>query len=264
MTPDPTARDPRPTTRDPHPDRITYGDFADILKPDSKWVQAGFQTPDGFWEYREPNALILVQNGRLRVTAVPLTRGNDQVQILDNAKHMYFSRERFEVPDDGEISVETEITARVINGTPDDLYDGFVSLNLLDFTTGLAIDFFVCNEKFATVYARLPFPGTVIEDGAPGRPNVFAIFKEIPLPNGPQRPHRYKITYSKADDTFSWYVNGELVNRETNAPVKMHGFICALGLMTEKDIRDGKSVSCHGQGLIGEWAPLEITKTRPE
>lgn len=242
-------------------ERIVYGDFADILKPDSKWVQAGFQTPDGFWEYREPNALVLVQNGKLRVTAVPLTRAHDGVQILDNAKHMYFSRERFAVPGDGEISVETEITARVINGVPEDLYDGFVSLNLLDFSTGLALDFFVCNEKFATVYARLPFPGTAIEGERSGKPKVFALFKELPLPDGPQQPHRYRITYSKAEDIISWYVNDELVNRETGVPVKMDGFLCALGLMTEKDIRDGKSASLHGQGLIGEWSPLVITKS---
>jgi hypothetical protein len=240
-------------------ERIVVGGFADILKPDSNWVQAGFQTPDGFWEYREPNALILVQNDKLRVAAVPLTRSHDGVQILDNAKHMYFSRERFGVPDEGEISVETEITARVMNGVPEDLYDGFVSLNLLDFTTGLAIDFFVCNEKYATVYARLPFPGVTIEPGGPGKPNVFALFKELPLPDGPQQPHRYTITYSKAEDTLSWYVNGTLVNREVEVPVKMDGFVCALGLMTEKDIRDGKSGSLHGQGLIGEWTPVVIT-----
>ncbi len=241
-------------------ERLVYGDFADILKPDSKWLQAGFQTPDGFWEYREPNALVLVQNDRLRVTAVPLTRSHNGVQILDNAKHMYFSGERFAVPDEGEISVETEIIAHVLNGTPDDLYDGFVSLNLLDFATGLAIDFFVCNEKFATVYARLPFPGVTIDDEPTGKPKVFALFKELPLPEGPQQGHRYKITYSKSEDTLSWYVNGQLVNRETGVPVKMDGFLCALGLMTEKDIRDGKSTSLHGQGLIGEWSPLVITK----
>jgi hypothetical protein len=242
-------------------DRVVYGDFADILKPESKWVQAGFPTPDGFWEYREPNALILVQNGKLRVTAVPLTRANDTVQILDNAKHMYFSRERFTVPEDGEISVETEISARVLNGMPDDLYDGFVSLNLLDFNTGLAIDFFVCNEKFATVYARLPFPGVSLDGPDTGKPKVFALFKELPLPGGLQQPHRYKITYSRAEDTFGWYVNDELVNQETGVPVKMDGFLCALGIMTEKDIRDGKSASLHGQGVIGEWTPLVITKT---
>ncbi len=240
-------------------EQLVYGDFADILKPDSRWVQAGFQTPDGFWEYREPNALVLVQNGRLRVTAVPLTRSHDGVQILDNAKHMYFSRERFAVPDDGEIGVETEITARVVNGTPDDLYDGFVSLNLLDFSTGLALDFFVCNEKFATVYARLPFPGTSLDGDGGGKPKAFAIFKELPLPLGPQQPHRYQITYSKAEDAVSWFVNGELVNCETGVPAKMDGFLCALGLMTEKDIRGGKSASLHGQGVMGEWAPLLIT-----
>jgi hypothetical protein len=242
-------------------DRIILGDFADILKPDSVWQQAGFQTPDGFWEYREPNAMVLVQNNRLRVAAVPLTRSHDGVQILDNAKHMYFSRERIDVPDGGEISIETEITARVMNGVADDLYDGFVSLNLLDFTTGLAIDFFVCNEKFATVYARLPFPGVVIEGDTPGRPKAFALFKELPLPDGQQQPHRYRITYSKSDDTLEWHVNDQLVNRETNVPAKMHGFTVALGLMTEKDIRDGKSVSLHGQGVIGQWSPVVVTHT---
>lgn len=243
-------------------ERTVIGGFADILKQDGLWMQAGFQTPDGFWEYREPNAMVLVQNDRLRVAAIPLTRSHDGVQILDNAKHMYFTRERVAVPDDGELSIETEITARIINNVAEDLYDGFVSMNLLDFTTGLAIDFFVCNEKFATVYARLPFPGVTI-DGAdtPGKPKVFAIFKELPLPNGPQQPHRYKITYSKADDAFSWYVNDQLVNRETGVPVKMDGFTCAMGLMTEKEIREGKSVSLHGQGIIGEWSPFVITTT---
>lgn len=244
-------------------ERTVLGSYVDLLKPDGPWVQAGFETPDGFWEYREPDAMVLVQNDRLRVAAVPYTRSHDGVQILDNAKHMYFSRQRFEPPDDGEISVETTIRAQVINGTPEDLYDGFVSLNLLDFSTGLALDFFVCNEKYATVYARLPFPGTQIEAGRPGKPNVFALFKELPLPDGPQQPHRYRITYSKADDTVSWYVNDELVNRETDVPVKMDGFLCALGLMTEKDIQNGKSVSLHGQGLIGEWDPLVITKGTP-
>ena len=204
--------------------------------------------------------MVLVQNDRLRVAAVPYTRSHDAVQILDNAKHMYFSRRRFDVPDDGTISVELEITARIVNGVPEDLYDGFVSINLLDFSTGLAIDFFVCNEKYATVYARLPFPGVSLDgDAPPGRPKVFALFKERPLPLGPQQPHRYKITYSKADDTFCWYVNDELVNQETQVPVKMDGFLCALGLMSEKEIQNGKSVSLHGQGAIGEWSPVVIT-----
>jgi hypothetical protein len=54
-------------------------------------------------------------------------------------------------------------------------------------------------------------------------------------------------------------VEGQPVNHEVNVP-KMETFIAALGMMTEKDIVDGKSVSCHGQGLTAEWSPLTITK----
>src|SRR5581483_11183680 len=134
---------------------IVYGDFADLLKPESKWAIGGFPG----WEFREPDAVVVVQNGRLRVAAVPLTRGNGVVQILDNAKHMYFSKETFAVPAGGSITVELDIRAQKFNGVPDDFYDGFVSLNLLDFSTGIAVDFFVSNEAYATVYARLPSRG---------------------------------------------------------------------------------------------------------
>ena len=231
---------------------ITYGGYADLLKPESKWVIGGFPG----WEFREPDAVVVVQNGRLRVGAVPLTRGNGFVQILDNAKHMYFSKERFAVPPGGEVTCELEIRAQKFNGVADDFYDGFVSFNMLDFTTGIAIDFFVSNECFATVYARLPFPGSPAPDGDGQK--YFALFKEQPLPNGPQQTHRYRITYNQGSDELFFYVEDTLVNHEVNVP-KMESFIAALGLMTEKDIVDGKSVSCHGQGIAGEWSELRIT-----
>ena len=229
-----------------------YGDFADLLKPDSKWVIGGFPG----WEFREPDAVVVVQNGKLRVAAVPLTRSNAGVQILDNAKHMYFSKETFRVPEGGGITVELDIRAQKLDGIADDFYDGFVSVNLLDFSTGMAIDFFVSNECFATVYARLPFPGTTVADGAGQK--YFGLFKEQPLPNGPRQEHHYAITYDQGASELRFYVEGALVNREVDVP-KMESFIAALGLMTEKDITDGRSVSCHGQGLVGEWSPLTIT-----
>jgi hypothetical protein len=237
----------------PGVETMVYGDFADLLKPDSKWTIGGFPG----WEFREPDAVVVVQNGRLRVAAVPLTRGNAMVQILDNAKHMYFSKELFAVPADGEISVELDIRAQKYNGVADDFYDGFVSVNLLDFSTGLAADFFVSNECYATVYARLPFPGV----GAPVTEGqrYFGLFKEQPLPKGAQQSHRYRITYDQKAAELRFYVEDVLVNREVDVP-KMESFLIALGLMTEKDITAGQSVSCHGQGLVGEWSPITITR----
>jgi hypothetical protein len=233
-----------------------YGGFADILKPESKWRIGGFPG----WEFREPDAVVVVQNGILRVAAMPLTRGHGQIQILDNAKHMYFTNEMFRVPEGGDISVELSIRAQKVSGVADDFYDGFVSLNLLDFSTGLAVDFFVSNECYATVYARLPFPGSPAPEDAGQK--YFALFKEQPLPKGAQQEHRYRIAYDQGAAELSFYVEGELVNRETGVP-RMESFIAALGLMTEKDIVDGQSVSCHGQGLSGQWSPLTITTRGP-
>ncbi len=231
-----------------------YGGYADLLKPDSNWIIGGFPG----WEFREPDAVVVVQNDRLRVGVMPLTRGNGAVQILDNAKHMYFSRETFRVPEGGQISVELDIKAQKMNGVANDFYDGFVSVNLLDFSTGIAIDFFVSNECYATVYARLPFPGSPAPEGDGQK--YFALFKEQPLPKGEQQAHRYKITYDQGAAELSFYVEGELVNHEVNVP-KMESFITALGIMTEKDIVNGSSASCHGQGIAAEWGPVTITRT---
>ena len=232
---------------------IVYGDYADLLKPDSKWVIGGFPG----WEFCEPNAIILVQNGTLRVAVNPLTRGHDVVQFFDNAHHMYFSKETFTVPDGGTISFDIDLRCEKVNGVANDFYDGYVSFNLLDLSQGLAIDFFQSNECYATVYARLPFPGAAVPGG--DGPMYFGLFKEQPLPKGEKQRHSYRITYDQGAAELLFYVEGELVNREVNVP-RMASMVAALGIMTEKDIQDGKSVSCHGQGVIAEYGPVTVTR----
>jgi len=236
------------------------GGFGDILKPDASWVTAGFPLPDGtFWAYREPGATVIAQRHRLKVTANPLTRAHDRVQILDNAKHMYFSRARVAVPEGGALAVEVRIAARGFGTRAGDLYDGFVSYNLLDFESGCAFDFFIANDVIATVYARLPFPG--VPAPASGDPRYFAVFKELDLPTAPAQAHDYRISYDQGAATVRWWVDGALVNEEANVPDRIGGFTLAMGLMTEKDLSGGQSVSLHGQGLMGEWSETRVTLT---
>ena len=238
---------------------IVVGDFHRILEPDSRWELGGFALPDGStWQYREPGALVLVRNGRLQVSAMPYTRGNNNVQILDNAKHMYFSRERFEVPPGGRITFEIEISARTRGCAPGNLYDGYVSWNLLDFTTGWALDFFTGGDVVATVYGRLPFPGTAVPDT--GLARAFCIFNELAsVPTKQGQNHAYRITYDQGADLVEFEADGKVVDRYDHVPDKITGFIAALGLMSEIDILDGTSVSCHGQGVVGQWSPMKVT-----
>ncbi len=200
----------------------------------------------------------------MRVSA-QITRVNHQVQILDNAKNMFFSTRRFEAPEHGELSFEWDMSARCANTAPGDLYDGFVSVNLLDFTTGVALDFFACNDVIASVYALLPFPGVPepvdAEDAV--KPKYFCDFNELALPTRPGQLHRYRIAYHRGKDEVRYAVDGQEVGVYSEVPVKMNGFLIALGLMTGKTIDQGKSISVHGQALTGVWGKFTIT-TRPE
>ena len=80
--------------------KTILGDFHTILNDGEVWKIGGFPLPDGsFWQYREPDAVVIVRYGILYARAA-LSRSNDQVQILDNAKHMYYSAKPVEVPEE--------------------------------------------------------------------------------------------------------------------------------------------------------------------
>jgi uncharacterized protein DUF6081 len=243
---------------------IEYSNFTSVVTGEGDWIPAGFPLPDGgFWQYREPDAVVIVQDGFLRVAAVPYTRGHDKIQFLDNAKHMYFSTRTFACPDGGTITFSIDLAATVVDGAPGDLYDGFVSFNVLDFSTGAALDFFVGNETIATVYGKLPFPGVPIVDPAHG-PRHFCLFEEIRDASAPGRLHHFEIAYDSAADRVTFSVDGQQVRQYSNVPFKLGPCTLALGLMSEKDIAPGKgSVSCHGQGAVGKWGNIRIATTAP-
>ncbi|MEK3910720.1 MULTISPECIES: DUF6081 family protein [Paenibacillus] len=232
------------------------GDFHNILSDKDVWKIGGFPLQDGsFWNYREPNAVVIVRNGILYVRA-PLSRKHDHVQFLDNAKHMYYSVDAVQVPEAGEVSFELQIRSRTTGTAAHDLYDGFVSLNLLDFTTGAALDFFVGNDTYASVYGILPFPGVEVPESDKTR--FFCIFKEE-TDFQPREFNTYRITYHRGNDEVIFAVNGVEVRRERQVPIKLNQFTVALGIMTEKDLTPEGSVSVHGQTVIAEWTPIKVT-----
>jgi hypothetical protein len=244
---------------------IEIGGFGSILRggADAAWVPASFPAPDGgLWVYQEPDAVVTLQNDTLSVAAVPYTRQHDQVQFFDNAKHMYFSTRPVGAPDGGRITVEWELAARIIGGRQGDLYDAFVSFHLMDLARGVACNFFVGDDTFATVHAHLPFPGA----NAPRRsvgPRYFAWFEEHRGHIDPGAFHRYAIRYDRAAGELTWSLDGEVVKREGEVG-ELGPFILAMGLMTEKDIVPGKgSVSCHGQGAVGKWRGIRARIERP-
>ncbi|HUY28734.1 MAG TPA: DUF6081 family protein [Candidatus Binataceae bacterium] len=240
---------------------IELSDFASVITGKGQWIPAGFPLQDGgFWQYQEPGAIVIIQDGFLRVAATPYTRHHDSIQILDNAKHMYFSTQTFAPPPGGTISFSLDFSATIVGGRAGDLYDGFVSFNVLDFSTGAALDFFAGNDVIATVYGKLPFPG--VPDLAPAQgPRYFCLFEEIRGQTAPGAMHHFEIVYDSAADRVTFLIDGAEVRRYSNVPFKLGACTLALGLMSEKDIQPGKgSVSCHGQGAIGKWGNIRVVR----
>ena len=240
------------------------GEFGSIVAGEAtSWVPGSFPMPGGgSWVYQEPNATVVIQNGGLIVTALPFTRSNDHVQFFDNAKHMYFGARTFGAPEGGKLTLEWEQAARIVGAKPGDLYDGFVSFHLLDLARGVAVNFFVGNDQFATVYAHLPFPGTTAPQRARG-PKFFCWFEEK-TGLEPGAFHDYSICYDRAAGSLAWSHQGEVVKRAEGVG-ELGPFTLALGLMTEKDIVPGKgSVSCHGQGAVGKWRNIRAIVEQPE
>jgi len=246
-----------------HEEVIEYSNFASIVTGEGDWIAGGFPQRDGsFWRFQEPGAVVIVQDGFLRVAAVPYTRKHDTIQFLDNAKHMYFSARQFVPPARGAISFSLDLAATIVGTARRDLYDGFVSFNVLDFTTGAALDFFVGNDTIATVYGRLPFPGVPAAPDTDG-PKYFCLFEENRDATSPGQLHHFEIVYDSVADRVTYLVDGAEVRGYSNVPFKLGPCTLALGLMSEKDIAPGKgSVSLHGQGAVGKWGNIRVV-TRP-
>ncbi len=240
--------------------REVYAGFDSLLEPRPLWRIGEFPERDGSMrQLREPDAVTIVQNGRLSLGVRRFTRTHDRVQILDNAKHVLFSTRSFEVPEGGSISFTVELRAEGTGCRAGDLYDAFASLLCLDLSTGTAIDVFCRDDICAAVFARLPFPGVRVPDVEPFR--YWAIFDERALPSSGS--HRYGIEVAPEAGSITWTVDGDLLRRQTLPDYRLGPLVLGLGLMTEKTIGPNGSVSCHGQGLRAEWGPITVER-RPQ
>ncbi|MGH2806222.1 MAG: DUF6081 family protein [Actinomycetota bacterium] len=204
-------------------------------------------------DLREPDAVPIVQNGRLRMGVRRFTRSHDKVQIFDNAKHVMFSTRSFDVPETG-VTFSWEMGAEGAGCAEDDLYDGFASLLVLDLSTGTAIDVFCRDDLCAAVFARLPFPGVSLPHLEPMK--YWALFDEKRLGTGGL--HGYSIAIRPDESSITWTVDGSELRRQTMPAYGLGPLMLGLGLMTEKDIGASGSISCHGQGIRAEWSPIEI------
>ena len=230
-----------------------YDDFAGDKLDQTKWTVAAFPAADGsFWRWEEPHAEIKTANGKLELAVNPYTKFHNQVQIFDNPKHLLLGAETFPVPEKESISFSFQMGAITHNGDPDDFRDGFASLNVLDFATGMVFDFIATSAKIGIIYERLLIPGVTTPKEA------FTEIVEV-APNQAGKLSDFIISYSRPHSRVKFILNGKPVYTRKNLPVLPANLNIGMGLITLRPIQNGKSASCRGQGGTGIWADIRVS-----
>ena len=240
-------------------ERIVYDDFTSPELDDARWAIAEMRQADGrTYSYADPNARVRTVQGSLELSINPFTRFHDTVQTLNNPKQLYISTQRFATPPGSVVEFETDMAITTHNQIPYNLRDAFGTLNLLDFQSGMVLDFAATNDTVYVVYERLLIPGETTPE------QYFAHRVVLEVEAGPGRSHRYAIRYDRDASRAEWLVDGERAYW-ADVPVAVEGFNLGMGLFSSREIdRYTRAEREHGQGADGRWGPWIVTTTRSE
>jgi hypothetical protein len=232
--------------------RAVYDDFT-ASRLDARWAIAEIDHDGTRYPYTDPNAVVCTGDGRLELTIRPFSRYHDSIQVLNNPKQLYVSTRRFPTPPGSEVTFASDMAITTYGQIPFNLRDAFGTMNLLDFSTGMVLDFAATNDTVFVVYERLLLPGTT----TPEEHFTHRVVLEVDA--GPGVAHRYDIAYDRDRGHARWFVDGELVYW-AEVPVEVEGFNLGMGLFSSREIdRYTRGEREHGQGATGRWGPWAVT-----
>jgi hypothetical protein len=220
---------------------------------DEKWAAGEMHDASGTRHaYLDPNARIATGSGAVEITIDPFTRFHDSVPILNNPKALFLSRERFLTPPRSSTVFSAEMAIETLRALPGDLRDAFGTFNVLDFETGVVLDFAATNELLFIVFERLLIPGVTTPD------QYFTYRIVLEVDTEPGQPHHYAIRYDRAWNRAEWMLDGLKVY-EATVPAEVNAFNMAFGLFSSRDIRKySRAEREHGQGARGWWRNFEV------
>jgi hypothetical protein len=230
----------------------TYEDFSSGSLSDERWGIKQVPQPDGsVWQYQEPNARYRFSNGALEIRVPRFEKFHNANQNFDNAKILILSERVFAVPQNGSLIVSARVSAEKLGGRANDFRDGFVSLNVVEFETGLVLDLLATGERLGALWERMPA----------NAPNSFLHVVDAPLHSPPTSPgqwHDFAICINSSDRSAQWRVDGKLLMEVNGVPAVPTNVRIGMGILTIQPLTAAGSNSLRGQGMVGRWTNLRI------
>lgn len=231
-----------------------YDDFSGSTLDTARWMYLEYPMPEGpAWRCAEPNARETMSEGTFTVEVERFELAHDQVQIIDNPKHLVLTTEVFPVPETGVASFAVDMAATSINGDAHDYRDGFAAFNVLDIETGWVFDVAASSNHVYAIYEMLPVPG------AQAAPFTYVANNPVaPLRTDPGQTHRCEVQLDRGNNSARWLVDDALVFAVDGVRVPS-GVRIGLGLFTLHPIVEGASGSLRGQGMSASWSNLSVS-----
>ncbi|PJA28198.1 MAG: hypothetical protein CO189_05170 [candidate division Zixibacteria bacterium CG_4_9_14_3_um_filter_46_8] len=205
-----------------------------------------------YWIYQDNNAKVICSQDIIQINISKFSAHNNYVQMLDNPKHLYLTKEAFSPGRNGKIAFSCRMKAEIFRGIKEDYRDGFCAFNVLDFKTGVVFDIVSNGYKIWTIYERLLIPGLTTENEA------FTKIIEVPKATHPREPLDCTIVFDGEKGIAEFYLNSELIYESDRNPLDIDSLQTGFGIITLHPIENGASVSCRDQGGFGQWGAFRV------
>jgi Family of unknown function (DUF6081) len=234
---------------------VTYDEFGGPDLDAARWSPARLPLPAGGEHIPlDPNAELAVGEGEVRVTIPRFSLSHDAFQAADSPKYLTFSTHQFALPRDRPATFAADLAVESIGGDPGDFRRGMAAFHVFDLAVSKRV-FAVCGTS-TRVFALHEQLG--LSAGAAGEPFYHVV--ESPYEDFDDdftRLRACEITLDRDRSTAAWSVDGRSVYEAhgTVIPERVH---IGFGIWTMVPIRDGRSRSLHGQGMIARWRRFRV------
>ena len=234
-------------------DSVSYDDLQGPDLDAARWSPARLPLPAGGEHIPlDPNGLLVVGGGEVRVTIPRFSLSHDTVQSADSAKYLIFSTGQFELPPDRPATFTADLAVENLGGDPADFRRGMAAFQVFDLAVTTRV-FSVCGTSTRVL--------ALDEQLAPrGAEEAFIYMVESPYVDFDDdftRFRRCEITLDRSRSAATWGVDGRTVY-QTKGSVIPERVGIGFGIWTMLPIRNGRSRSLDGQGMSARWRRFRV------
>jgi hypothetical protein len=232
---------------------VTYDELKGPDLDAAHWSPARLPLPTGGEHIPlDPNAELAVGDGEVRVTIPSFSVSHDRFQAADSAKYLILSTRHFELSADRAATFAVDLAITNVGGEPGDYRRAMAAFQVFDLAVSQRV-FSICGTS-----TRVLALDEQLSASEASEPFIYMV--ESPYEDFNDDFTRFRaceITLDRSRSSAAWRVDGHMVYQTQGSFIPERVGI-GFGIWSMLPIRDGRSRSLDGQGMIGRWRRFRL------